>query len=173
MNQSSVEFVKPENSLQKKTGLGGLPVSVIEAAQAMADAIQMDFRPYASNQILTMKTQLDSDSFIKANNDNSIDHFLHNLVPFDVSAKIAKNKAISIISDNLLRFIEGLPNLNIDNHHVIRAHINAMDILTKKDISDETSPVIKTLIAELRDACGRYHTKYKNHKGNMEEWAVG
>jgi len=120
-----------------------------------------------------MKEQLNSDEFLAAQNDNIIEDFLFNLVPFDVNAKLSKNKALSLISDNLLKFIEGLPSINVDSHHVIRAHINALSILTAKNIDDATDPVIKKLVAELKEACERYHTKYKDHKGQIEEWTVG
>lgn len=172
MKPYAIEYIRPENLLQRKTGIGGLSDMIIQNAQTTANSLVIDSSHYAFSKIKIMKLQLDSDNFIKANDDNAIDGFLHNLVPFDVSAKIVKNKALSTISNNLLKFIEGLPNLNIDNHHVIRAHINALDILTQKNISDDNHPVIKTLISELREVCSRYHTKYKNHQGHLEEWSV-
>ena len=172
-NKKDVSFFTPENELQKKTGIGGLPESVIGSAQALGERIEFNFTPYANNKITIMKEQLNSDEFLAAQNDNIIEDFLFNLVPFDVNAKLSKNKALSLISDNLLKFIEGLPNINVDSHHVIRAHINALSILTAKNIDDASDPVIKKLVAELKEACERYHIKYKDHKGQIEEWTVG
>lgn len=169
---NSAEFFKPENFLQKKAGVGGLSQAMIESAQSNADAIEFSFEPYASNKIAVMKSQLDSEGFLQTNNDKSLETFLHDLVPFDISAKIAKNSAISTISDNLLKFIEALPKVNIDSHHVIRAHINAMDILTKKKINDISNPSIKNLINELKESCNRYHAKHANYKDDAGEWSV-
>ena len=172
-DNKDVSFYKTENKLQKKTGTGGLPEITILSAQAMGERIKFDFSPFAQKKIRFMKEQLNSDEFLAAKNDNVIEEFLFNLVPFDVNAKLSKNKALSLVSDNLLKFIEGLPYINVDNHHVIRAHVNALSILTAKNINDETAPIIKKLVIELKEACDRYHVKYKNHKGTIEEWAVG
>jgi hypothetical protein len=164
--QDTTEYYTPDNLLQKKTGVGGLPKTVIDKAQAMADAITIDFRPFASNKILTMKQQLNSDDFISAQNDNSIDDFLFHLIPFDINAKLTKNLALAGVSDHLLKFVEGLSNFNIDSHHVIKAHVSAMDILTKKNISDPKDGVVTMLMTELADVCRRYYLKHghKNQK---------
>jgi hypothetical protein len=172
-DNKDVSFHTPENPLQKKTGTGGLPDSFIVSAQSMGDCVEFDFPPFATKKIVIMKAQLNYDEFLAAQNDNTIEAFLFNLVPFDVNAKLAKNMALSLISDNLLKFIEGLPSINVDSHHVIRAHVNALSVLTARNIDDANNPVIKKLVSELKEACERYHTKYKEHKGTIEEWAVG
>lgn len=172
-DKKDVSFYTPENELQKKTGLGGLPDSTIASVQSIGDRIEFDFSPFANKKITIMKAQLNSDEFLAAQNDNTIENFLFNLVPFDVNAKLAKNKVLSLVSDNLLKFIEGLPSINVDSHHVIRTHVSALSVLTIKKIDDENGPVIKKLVSELKEACERYHVKYKEHKGSIEEWAVG
>jgi len=39
-NKKDVSFFTPENELQKKTGIGGLPESVIGSAQALGERIE-------------------------------------------------------------------------------------------------------------------------------------
>lgn len=172
MDNIAVKFIKTENFLLKKTGIGGLPSSIIEAAQRAGDAIEFDYDSFAVQKVALMKQQLEGNDFIEAKNNMAIDDFLFNLIPFDVSAKLSKNIALAWISNNLLRFVESLPHLNIDNHHVIRAHVHSMDIVTKNNIRDIDTKIIKSLTNELKDACERYMIKYKNHKGEVEEWVV-
>ena len=160
MSRQIAEFFTPENLLQKKTGIGGLPEAIIKKAQDMGDSVQFDFKPYAVTKITFMKEQLNSDTFITAQNDNSIDDFLFHLVPFDVNAKLSKNRPLSMISDHLLKFVEALNLFNIDSHHVIKAHVNAMDIVTTKELYNENDPILETLMKELKAVCDRYHAKH-------------
>ncbi len=172
MDNIVVKFIKTENFLLKKTGIGGLPSSIIEAAQKAADAIEFDYDSFATQKVALMKKQLEDKDFIGSKNNLIIDDFLFNLIPFDVSAKLSNNKALAWISNNLLRFVESLPYLNIDNHHVIRAHVYSMDVVIKNNIKDVDTKIVKSLTNELKDACERYMIKYKNHKGESEEWVV-
>ena len=170
--QDTAEYYTPDNLLQKKTGVGGLSQSIIDKAQTMADAITFDFRPFASNKILVMKEQLNYDNFVSAQNDNSIDDFLFHLVPFDVNAKLSKNSALASVSDHLLKFVESLKVFNIDSHHIIKAHVSAMDIITKKNITDSDDAVLTMLIKELERVCNRYYMKH-GFKGEKIEFVDG
>jgi hypothetical protein len=160
MSKAIPEFYRPENTLQNKTGVGGLDPIVIERAQSMGNAIEFDFKPFAMEKIKGMKEQLNSDSFSSANNDNAIDDFLFYLVPFDVNAKLSKNQPLSMISGHLLKFVETLRNFNVDSHHVIKAHVNALDVATTNNLGNPNDPVLNTLMKELKAVCERYHGKH-------------
>jgi len=156
----NAEFYTPENLLQEKTGVGGLPPIMLENAQSSADGVVFDYQPFASEKIKSMKDQLNDESFINAQNDNSIDDFLFNLVPFDVTTKLSKNQALSSVSNHLLKFVESLKTFNIDSHHVIKAHINAMEIMAKQKITNPDDKITQVIVKELTDVCQRYYTKH-------------
>ena len=160
MQKNDVDYITPENILLKKAGTGGLSEEIIARAQAMADAITIDVKPFAVNKIDTMKSQLETQDFITAQNDNWIEDFLYDLMPLDVTLKLSENKAISEVSSHLLKFTERLKSLNVDAQHVIRAHINTLDILIKKNVENINDIIFKKLMDELQDACNRYNAKY-------------
>ncbi len=159
MTQKS-EFYHPENILQGKTGTGGLPDHVIISAQNIADSVEFDFHPFALSKIVLMKQKIKSDNFLSYGNDNVVDDFLYDLVPFDVNAKLSKNKALSLISDHLLKFVETLEHVTVDSQHVIKAHVTAMDIITKNKLTEKENDVIKTLLSELTQLCQRFYKKH-------------
>ncbi len=160
MNKAKAEFYKPENTLQNKTGVGGLDSLVIERAQSLGNAVKFDFKPFAMEKIKGMKEQINSENFLSAGNDSAIDDFLFHLVPFGVNAKLSNNQPLSMISDHLLKFVESLRNFNVDSHHVIKAHVNALDVATTKNLGNPNDPVLNTLMDELRAVCERYHGKH-------------
>lgn len=154
----------PQNELIKKTGTGGLPQSVLLKAQETADNIDLDVMPFAIDKINILKNKIQSDDFMGAQNDNMIDDFLHDLVPLDVTIKLAKNPGLASLSSSLLKFAESLTHVNIDAYNVIRAHIIALDVVISKNINSSlNNPAIKALTAELQDASSRYSTKYGTH----------
>ena len=170
MNKN-IEYIKPENKLQKKTGIGGLSPEVVMSAQRIADAIEFDYTPFASKKIILMKDQLKSEEFFAAQNDNTIDDFLFHLVPLDVNMKLCENKPLALITTHLLRFVEKLPIVNIDAFHVMRAHVGAMDVTFKKKIGDPQDHIFQVLMKELKKACDRYDEKYAEHVSTYEDLA--
>ena len=161
MVAKEVEYIMPQNQLIKKTGTGALAQSILDNAQNTADSLDLDVMPYAISKIKILKTQISSDEFMSAQNDNMIDNFLYDLVPLDVNVKLAKNEGLSFVSSSLLKFVENLLFINFDAYSVIRAHVNALDIVTAKNINTSLSnPAMNALITELQDACNRYNTKY-------------
>ena len=166
--EKKVSFYKPKNLLKEKTGIGGLPDNIIISAQRMADAVQFDFQPFAVQKIDLMKNQIKNETLLSAGNDNSVDDFLFDLIPFDVNAKLSKHRSLPLISDHLLKFVETLNHVNVDSHHVIKAHVSAMDIVTKNDPQKNNNEIIKHLLRELSDLCNRYYTKYGIKKESVD-----
>lgn len=166
---NKIKYIKPENKLQKKSGVGGLSPDIISRAQMTADNIQFDYMPFASKKIILIKNQLESEEFITAQNDNTIDNFLFNLVPLDVNMKLCDNEPLSIITTHLLRFVEKLPMINIDAYNVMRVHVNALDVTFKKKIEDPQDHVFQVLVKELEKACNRYDEKYAEHNSTYED----
>lgn len=168
MAQKNIEYIKPLNRIQQKTGIGGLSPDIIARAQEIADNTVFDYMPFAKHKINIMKEQMKSDDFLSANNDNSIDDFLFNLVPLDVNMKLCKNEPLAMITSHLIKFVEKLPAFNIDAFQVIRAHVSALDITFQKSIIDPENHVFQVLIKELNNACTRYDEKYRDQVSSYE-----
>lgn len=156
------EFIEPQNELIKKTGTGGLSPHVLEAAQNKADSLTLNIEPFVQEKLEAMKQKVYDDTFLANSNAASIDDFLSDLVAFNVHIKLLKKNGLTRISSSLLTFIERLSSINMDGYHVIKAHVNALDIINKKSIDDSNKDILNALISELNDACDRYNAKYNN-----------
>ena len=161
MNEAAAEYFEPENTLIKKTGTGGLPSETLNAIQGRIEAMTVEVTPFLKDKIQSIKDQIYSDSFIEQTTLETTSGFLPDLVAFTVNAKLTKNNGLIHISSQVLKFVERAENMNMDFYHVVKAHINALDIILKKDLNAANHPIIQALITELDDACERYNQKYK------------
>lgn len=160
-DRTEAEFFEPQNELIKKTGTGGLSEATLKAIQSKVDSIRIDVEPFLVENLETIKSIIHSDTFLKGANSDLMHEYLSALVAFNVHIKMTDKKGLSHISNSLLRFSERLQSISIDSHHVIKAHVNAMDVILKKSIDDSNQTVMSAFIKELNNACDRYETKYK------------
>jgi hypothetical protein len=161
MSEKQAEYFTPENLLMKKTGIGGLSEAILNQAQSNADNLELDVMPYAIEKIKILKKHIGEESFKSAQNDNDINHILHDLVPLDVNIKLTKNNTLSTITNSFLKFTENLKTINNDALNVIRAHVNALDVVVEKNITEENDPSLNAIKKELQAAINRYYAKHK------------
>lgn len=161
MSEAVAEYFTPENTLIKKVGTGGLPESTLNAIQARVESMSIDSRPFLKEKIKILKQCVYSDDFLGSDVKDPTSDFLSNLVAFSTNVRFTQNNGLVHISNQILKFVERANSINMDVYHVIKAHINALDIILKKEIDASNHPIIKALIDELDDACERYNQKYK------------
>jgi hypothetical protein len=163
---NNAEIIYVDNILQKKVGAGGLPQHVIDAADKRAKSIQLDIDGYIKTRFQSLKKSSDIETMnLNAQNDNFVDVLLGDIVPINVNSKLKPNHSLTIVSNNLLRFMTSLNQLNIDAHHVLKAHVKAMDLIITKNIETGDNDIVMTLMKELNLLCDRYMSKYKTLNG--------
>ena len=156
----AVEFIEPKNELIIKTGIGGLKQTTLDAIQARIETMKLDIEPFLKSKFATLKASLYSEDFMSESNEDVLYDFLSDLVAFNVHIKLIKNNGLSHISNSLLTFTEKLDQMNVDSFHVMKAHVNAIEIVLKTSLTGMNQDVINAFIKELNNACDRYNAKY-------------
>ena len=155
MHNTNLE--KAPSPLKLKVGDGGLDQSIIDKAQARADAIEIPFEEIIPESILKLQQYSKAEALIVA---NDLDDFLFHLVPLKAETMMTPYQSLQQISKELLEFVEALTTVNVDAHHIIRAHIKAMEAVFKHKISDTNTRAAKVLLNELDDSRTRFRKKY-------------
>jgi hypothetical protein len=170
---SKVEFITPTPPLKAKIGDGGLDKAVLDKANKALSSVNIDIEKNINECLKKLKIHITNETLIKQPSAETLENFIFDLLPLKVDSHMSKNKNLSIIATTLLTFVESLPTMNVDAYHIIRAHVNAMDLIVSRNITDTNHNFSHAILSELDDALTRFNKKHLPESGKDTETRTG
>lgn len=152
--------------LKTKVGLGGLPDTVLDKAQAHIETNPADFRPlgeaYLENlengvkQARTPPETLDQETIIA--------HMLFPVMQLKANGGMFHYDLVTHISDKLIQFLEVIDDANPDALEIVMAFHTTIKAILLAQIKGNGGKRGDELYKALVDACHRYFEKYPEKK---------
>jgi hypothetical protein len=155
------DFIKKTGKLSVKVGDGGLDQSILDKADAVASSIIVDYKENIKNQIVALKSHVADEKLVSQQNSAVLEIFIFDLLPLKVDSHQYSNEPLNMLAARLLTFVESLTQINMDSYHIIRAHVNAIDLVFQRHINDASHKFAVAVLKELDDALARYNNKHK------------
>jgi hypothetical protein len=155
-----VEFIIPTPPLKAKTGVGGLDNIVLDKANEAISSLAIDVELNIKEHLEKLKNHIDNETLINQPSAETLEDFIFDLLPLKIDSHMSTNETLNVIATKLLTFVESLPTMNVDAYHIIRVHVNAMNVLVNSDITDSNHKFSRAILSELDDAQTRFDKKY-------------
>lgn len=153
-------FIHPPNTLKMKVGEGGIPAFVIKRAQEYIDNNPVDYLPYAIRHLENLKDIREKiknghmDSYTARRNITNI------VMQIKSNGSMFHYQLMSMISDVMLRFMEGIEEINSDFLDIFDVFCTVSEVILNKGLKGNGGPEGYALTQELHNACHRYQLRY-------------
>ncbi len=161
---SKIELFTPTPQLKAKTGQGGIDDALLNKANEAISSLSNDIEASIKEHVEKLQTHINNETLINKPSEETMEDFVFDLLPLKVDSHLSQNKNLATIAEKLLNFVEKLQTMNVDAYHIIRAHVNALNLVIQSDITDSNHKFSRAILTELDDACSRFN---KKHMPNM------
>lgn len=161
MTQTKGKLIKPENTLKKKVGNGGIDQVALEKAQYAIDNNSVDFRPIALgfvaeiDSILRMVPQRD------LNDPQLLGEVTYPVMQLKAQGGLFHYPLISKVSHILTEFFDNVGKLDDVGLQLLTCFRHTIDAIVRHQLKNENSPQGMALSKALNDACERYYRRYE------------
>lgn len=161
---SEVEIINPPNILKEKIGNGGLPQQLIERAQEFINENDIDYSPFATENIETIEnalTKLKQEENI-AQKKKLLDKIIENIMHIKAHGGMFGYSIMSEISGSALTFLEATDSFNKDLYQIIEAHNHSITLIIKHSLKGNGGDQGQSLLKEFQSVTTRYQKKYND-----------
>jgi len=143
------EIITPPNALKKKVGSGGLDTAVLERAQEKIEKNEVDFRPDATALVQRLNASLQGGGDIEA--------IIYPAMQLKSQGAMFRFPLITEICDAFVTFLEALAELDQDARAIIAAHVAALSVILRENLTGDGGASGAALKKSLAEACARYY----------------
>ena len=154
-----IEFITPTPPLKAKTGTGGIDNNILDKANEAMSSLSTNVEDNIKQHLEKLKIHIHNETLIRKPSEETMEDFIFDLLPLKVDSQMSQNKNLAIIAEKLLNFVETLQTMNVDAYHIIRAHVNALNLVVQSNVNDENHKFSRAVLTELDDACHRFNKK--------------
>ncbi|MGH1398789.1 MAG: hypothetical protein ACRBCT_06200 [Alphaproteobacteria bacterium] len=156
------EFVKPQDTLRKKVGFGGLGDEILNQAQRLLEESTEEFEPLAKLYLdeLTQAIEATKNAGPMDDFESFIGMMLHPILHLKAHGAMFNYHLITQIADRLVQFIELIDTPDIEALEIILAFHTTMKAVIAGKITGDGGEHGKNLLAALHEACSKY---FKRH----------
>ncbi|MCB9980689.1 MAG: hypothetical protein H6863_06100 [Rhodospirillales bacterium] len=159
-NNKGVNYIKPPNYLKQKVGNGGLPESILIAAQELIENTEIDFSPYVKNFLNLIDATIEKTVQSSFRTHDHVTALIYPVMQLKAHGGMFRQPLISEIAANALYFLENIYVLDDDAIEVLRAHQKALIPITNNRLIGYGGTSGKNLVKELHKLCERYYKKH-------------
>lgn len=158
------EFITPPNVLKEKAGDGGIPLRLIENAQAFIKNNDIDYSPYASDLIdeiqKLLKELKETDN--RRTQKHILQFIIENIMHIKAHGGMFGYNIMTTIAGKTLTFLDDDKKINEDLFNIIEAHNISIKLIISHKNKGDGGAEGKALVTELDQAINRYLKKYND-----------
>ncbi len=156
------EFIKPDTSLKKKVGHGGLSDDILEKAQTLLEKNTVDFEPLCNMYLSALQQGIEAAKNIGGDDDveHTLSQMIYPAMQLKANGGMFHYSLITSIADKLIQFLEVLKEPDEEALDIIRAYHTSMRAVIQGKIKGDSGQHGKDLLLALEKACVRYFKKY-------------
>lgn len=154
------KFYNPQNALRLKAGYGGIDPVVMDRAETFIQSNDVNFTEIAKGILDRLDKIVAS---VKKGNQRSkdgINNIVAPIMELKANGAMFKFALLSDVADIALDFLENIEYLNDDALDIVDIHQKSLRIIVASQLRGSGGKQGDILIAELVDACRRYHKKH-------------
>lgn len=157
--QGKVNVIKANYDLQKKVGKGPIDESTIKKSQTLIDSNDVDFAPMALAILERLSNRIEEAKDPNRSFDDLKELFIQPIMELKANAPIFHYHLVGALANIMLGFLESIKVMDSDAIEIVRAHHNSLHAIVVRKLSGNGGAAGQTLVAELQNACDRYHKK--------------
>ena len=152
---------KPSLMLQQKIGKGKPDKELVDKAQKALDDNKVDFTPLGLQFLSELEEVLnDLDKNLDTKEfESQKKQLTEPVMELKANAKMFHYSLVGELANIMLSFLESTTELDPDALAIVRGHHDSLKVILTKKMKGDGGKNGKVMIAELTDACSRYHKK--------------
>lgn len=157
-----VKFVTPPNKIRKKVGYGGLPEETFSKADMIFEEMANDYPSIVRNDLKTIAetaSHLSKTGILTEQERTAIQNAAIHLKS---SGSMFHYPIITEMANNLLNFIERVPEIKKEVIEIIIAYHKSMSLIIASKKTGDTGDYGKILMTELQSVTARYFKDKKS-----------
>lgn len=154
-----VKIHKASKALQLKAGTGGFTPDKITKANKVIEDNTADFSEISNDFLVKLLDGIRKAKAGAGKQEELLANLIKPVMSLKAHGKMFKFELVSSLADIVLGFLEHVKELDADVIDIVEAHHKTLSLIIKKGVTGDGGGSGPLLVAELSDACQRYHSK--------------